>query len=190
MNGTTTNNACTSSAVESGHDAEERMATFRQIDDIVTQAGFVRAEDLPDPELEHRRREVLRTIDRAVATEERAAGLPSAAWSEYNDAMEHAHRAVDDLMRRRATVADTMHGIYAAPSIGGASVLAESPQVLRGDTGELRLRLLPKAPDDDAHPERGGPRPVTQVVVVQPHDIAVLVTPMDVFIMQARELFA
>ena len=200
MTHTTSTNEGGETLHESGHYAEERaQATDPRLQAILDQARRYgeetgkllsaydreRAAEAADP-----KRRVLRTIDRALAAEEEHAARPSAAWSQYNDAMERTVRVVDDQMRRRHTVADTMHGVYAAPSIGGAAVLSHAPLVLRGDTGELRLRLLPVAPDDAEHPVRGGPWPVTQVAVFEPHDVAVLVTPNDLFIMSARELFA
>ena len=124
--------------------------------------------------------------ERAAATKARSPHL------QYNDRLTDLARMIDDMMRRRAGVANTIYGLYTSPDVGGACILSKTPRVTRGTTGELRFELLGGSDkvDGDEEPAVDHRWPVTHLTVYEPHNVAVLVTPLDVFVMQASELFA
>jgi hypothetical protein len=102
----------------------------------------------------------------------------------YEDKTIAVGRAIRGLMGSRTDVPQKLHVVYASPGVGGASILALPPQVRRDSVGSLILRTV--APGQTKPAGHGWP--VTNVHLIEPHNLAILVTPLDVFVMSVDEL--
>lgn len=104
----------------------------------------------------------------------------------YEDKTIKVGRAIRDLMGRRPDVPQRLHVVYASPGVGGSSILAMPPQVRRDALGSLILHTV--APGQSEPVGHGWP--VTNVHLIEPHNLAILVTPLDIFIMTVDDLLA